>query len=316
MSQKIESLTKEQEALLPVYRDKWIEIGTNCEPCDFERAKAALTPVYQAAGLEPPGQVYLVDSPIQSCYASAILSEAKQWPSQKNLEGWLNDPDTLQRLRGEAAQHLHDQIYGSHDAGWLSFYDYLYEVCHLECCKPFLGLIELAKCCGWWSPYREVAILQHRHCELHRDAQGRLHHESKAAVLYRDGFAVYAWNGVRVPKKVIVAPKTITVQDIESEANAEVRRVMIVRYGFDRFLADARFQHVMTDDFGALYRKQFESGAADTIQVVKVVNSTPEPDGSFKDYVIGCSQTARTAHEAVAASFGLTPKEYAPEIET
>ena len=50
--------------------------------------------------------------------------------------------------------------------------------------------------------------------------------------------------------------------------------------------------------------------------MVKVVNSTPEADGSFKDYWLRVPPTITTAHAAVAWSFSETPASYAPEVQT
>jgi hypothetical protein len=50
--------------------------------------------------------------------------------------------------------------------------------------------------------------------------------------------------------------------------------------------------------------------------MVKVRNSTPEPDGTIKDYYIRAHWNCKTAHEAVASSFGKTADEYHPLIET
>ncbi len=44
--------------------------------------------------------------------------------------------------------------------------------------------------------------------------------------------------------------------------------------------------------------------------MVKVVNSTPEPDGSFKDYFLRVPPTCQTALEAVAWTFDKTPEQY------
>lgn len=41
MVKKITCLSKDQQARLPEFRDKWLSIGLSCEPCDAERAKIA-----------------------------------------------------------------------------------------------------------------------------------------------------------------------------------------------------------------------------------------------------------------------------------
>ncbi|MDE2102919.1 MAG: hypothetical protein KGL39_37090 [Patescibacteria group bacterium] len=104
------------------------------------------------------------------------------------------------------------------------------------------------------------------------------------------------------------------MEQIAKEENAEVRRVMVERFGFQRYLKEANFQEIQRDDFGTLYRKDWPGEPA--MQFVRVVNSTPEPDGSCKVYVLPVRSTVKTAHEAVASSFGLEVESYNPEIET
>jgi hypothetical protein len=50
--------------------------------------------------------------------------------------------------------------------------------------------------------------------------------------------------------------------------------------------------------------------------MVKVVNSTAEPDGSFKDYYIRVPPNTRSARGAVAWSFGKEENEYDPAVQT
>jgi hypothetical protein len=190
-------------------------------------------------------------------------------------------------------------------------------------CERLSGLVEIARSCGWWWPYTGVAILTDRPCHLSRDDQGRLHDPLDAAIKYRDGWGVYAWHGVRVPAHVITDPGSITVAQIQSEPNAEVRRVMLERYGVDKYAKDAGLHVVDRSDFGTLYR---EAGGNDPITVVQVTNSTPEPDGTYKDYWLNVhpdlcplpdgddselgEPQSLTALNAVASTFGLTGAEY------
>jgi hypothetical protein len=64
----------------------------------------------------------------------------------------------------------------------------------------------------------------------------------------------------------------------------EARRAMIQRYGFERFMRDAKFKPVQRYDFGTLFRRQETLGP--DLCFVEVVNSTPEPDGTFKRYML------------------------------
>lgn len=141
----------------------------------------------------------------------------------------------------------------------------------------------------------------------------RLHNETYAA-LESDIENLYFWHGVMVPAFVVVRPDWITIKHIETEQNAEVRRVMIERYGQDHYLLDSKAEKIHEDDFGTLYRKDIPGD--EPLVMVKVINSTPEPDNSFKDYFLRVPPTMTRAREAVAWTFGKTENEYEPALET
>jgi hypothetical protein len=109
-------------------------------------------------------------------------------------------------------------------------------------------------------------------------------------------------------------PEKITVEDIDSEQNIEVRRVKITQYGQEKYIMDSDAKLIHEDDWGKLYRKDL--GEDEPIVMVKVVNSTAEPDGSFKDYFIRVRPDVTTAHEAVASTFLLEVDDYEPLAET
>lgn len=76
----ITELTKEQIALMPIYRDRWIDIGLSCEPVDLARATLAVNAAYRAAKIEPPKHIVVCDGPISAAITgklNEIVSEAK-----------------------------------------------------------------------------------------------------------------------------------------------------------------------------------------------------------------------------------------------
>ena len=50
--------------------------------------------------------------------------------------------------------------------------------------------------------------------------------------------------------------------------------------------------------------------------MVEVLNSTAEPDGSWKTYWLRVPPTMRTPREAIAWTFGMTKEEYAPAMQS
>jgi hypothetical protein len=149
----------------------------------------------------------------------------------------------------------------------------------------------------------------------HMNERLQLHNTDGPALTYTDGFAHYAWNGIIVPEKIIKEKDSITVEQIERETNVEVRRVMLEIYGEQRFLDDSGIVPIQEDETGILYRKEFPNDEA--LVMVKVVNRSPEPDGTFKHYYLRVPPHIETAQEAVAWTFEFEePEEYGPEIET
>ena len=137
--------------------------------------------------------------------------------------------------------------WGSHDAGWLSFYRFFRDECGLECTEPLRGLWEIAESCGWWAPYRGVAILQERHCVLRRDPEGRIHCEDGPAIAYPDGWSIYAWHGTRVPEEWITKRDQLDPATALTWENIEQRRAAAEIIGWARVLDQLDARVIQTD---------------------------------------------------------------------
>ena len=85
--------------------------------------------------------------------------------------------------------------------------------------------------------------------------------------------------------------------------NLELRRLLLDRIGYERFLDIAGTELVAQDDFGKLWRSELQIDG-EPLRVVEVVNATPEPDGTYRRYFLRVPPTTRTAREAVAWTFG------------
>ena len=326
---KINELTPEQEARLPEWREKWLEIGLSCEPLAFDAAKKAASKAYLAAGLTPPQTWLRFSSPVGAAiglFAWAQVGDQvwdQVWTQVGDQVGdqvWAQVGDQVRDLVwaqvwAQVGAQVGDQVYGSHDASWLSFYHFLYTVMGLESVQPLTGMFELAQVCGWWAPYQNVCALQDRHSELYRDPMGRLHNENGPAVLYRDGWGVYVWHGVRVPQQVIEAPNTLEPHQITDESNTEIRRIMLERFGYDKYLAGIGAQPVHTDQYGTLFRSKLD-GDEDLV-VVQVTNGTPDPLTNLPVlYHLRVPPSMESATQAVAWTYNMQQEEYQPTVRT
>ncbi len=152
------------------------------------------------------------------------------------------------------------------------------------------------------------------------DPEHRFHDETGPALRFSDDFQAHFWHGRRVARELIEEPESITVDMIEKEKNVETRTILIERYGLERFLKESGARKVHEDECGVLYRKSFNANGSDEgsepLVVVMVNNSTPEPDGSSKQYFLRVPPNVATAREAVAWTFRLNEDTYRPAIES
>lgn len=291
----IESLTQAQIDKFPEYVEKWTKIGLCTDPANRKEAEQAIIQCYKLANLEPPKKIVWCGSPLSQGLTRAILLDKKIWDSVR--------------------ASVRDSGYGSHDAYWIGFFDFFRNELNLKNeTEKLQGLTELSQHAGWFLPHKNICWVAERHSVLRRDEKGRLHSLTSEAIAYPDGWKIYAVHGVRVPEKIILYPNTITINEIESENNLEIKRVMIDLYGQERFLKNSGALFIQEDKFGKLYKKEISND--EPLVMVKVINSTPEPDGSFKEYFLRVPPETKTAREGVAYTFEKNENDYCPFIET
>lgn len=179
----------------------------------------------------------------------------------------------------------------------------------------FNGLQILAEENVWWSPFREMVIVCDPPILNKYNDSGELPAESGTVIQYSNGDRMCAIDRVFVPERFIVDWDRVTAEDVISQGNAEVRRVLMQKYGYQRMIDELQAAMIHKDDYGELYKIIRNNK---TNLFVRVVNKTPEPDGSFKSYVlfIGNHWGIHTAHDAVASTFGLSASEYRPAWES
>ncbi|WP_449341711.1 DUF6745 domain-containing protein [Streptacidiphilus cavernicola] len=221
----------------------------------------------------------------------------------------LAGPDDPARPVGAARSAVRvamlDALLGQHDAAWLAA---------LADAPELAGLAGTAAAAGWWWPYAEVALLTERPVELHQDEPGRLHRAEGPALAFPDGFALHAWRGMPVPADFLDGLADLAPERIRVEDNAELRRVMLEHYGYDRYLADSGATPVHRDETGVLWRIDLDGD--EPVVTVEVVNATPEPDGTHRVYWLRVPPRTRTAREGVAWTFGLSADAYRPVRQT
>ncbi|WP_228078314.1 DUF6745 domain-containing protein [Streptomyces profundus] len=329
----------------------WRSVAAATGPGARDAAEAGVRLAYRRAGLAEPERLRWVDSPLaavrllreEAGRTGASVRRALRdeplaaqrelmhdrlgptgWSTHWRATGadlWETTAPLVERIRSaviaasaprprdEAAIRvlLLDAVLGQHEAAWLSALD-------PGPGSGLDGLAVVANSAGWWWPYENVVVLSERPVELWRDEAGRLDRSDGPALAYPDGFALHAWRGLPVPGEFLKRLDTLTPALIREEENAELRRVMLEHYGYDRYLTESGAEPVHRDETGVLWRIALPGD--EDVAMVEVVNSTPEPDGTNRTYWLRVPPRTRTAREGVAWTFGLEADTYAPLRQT
>lgn len=99
--------------------------------------------------------------------------------------------------------------------------------------------------CSWWIPAPWGAVHVNRPDRLcyiraaNSNEVNRPHSEDGPAVRYRDGRSCFLVEGMTVPRILVMEPEKITVEMIDQQQNAEIRRLMMRKYGMSRYFVDS-----------------------------------------------------------------------------
>jgi hypothetical protein len=122
------------------------------------------------------------------------------------------------------------------------------------------------------------------------------------------------WRGVPVDERIAFRPETITVAEILGERNAERRRVLLERFGFERFMREAGAVVVDQDRDPGGERQLLRLKLEGDEDLVCVSVSCPS---TGRRYLLRVPPTMRTCRQAVAWTAGFNdPKRYNPLVET
>lgn len=98
--------------------------------------------------------------------------------------------------------------------------------------------VALARSFHHMLPYDEACFVSARPVEVHWQ-ESELHNDKGPAVLYPDGFAVWALEGHLADEQLVMRPETQTIEQIMAEENEELKRIRINRYGWAKFMVES-----------------------------------------------------------------------------
>ncbi len=193
-------------------------------------------------------------------------------------------------------------------------YSELWDTMNAKYSRTSRALVDLCRVVPWFSIFENVCFAGMFPESLVFDDQLRLSNRSGPAIVFKDSYSVFFIDGVLANRNFVLYPEKLTISDIEEERNAAMRRAMIDMYGASRYITDSGVELFQKDECGELYRKEQLDDEA--LVMVRVINSTPEPDGSYRSYWLRVPPHVDTAREAVAWTFNMNSIEYRPREET
>lgn len=157
---------------------------------------------------------------------------------------------------------------------------------------------------AWRSPTRIIWYKDGKKHGVDADIHGSLH---------------YYYEGIRIPAKfhqAVTNPELLTVEEVLGHPNTECRYVGIKIIGHEKIRQSKNSRLVHACKRTGMELFSITGVFDEPILFLKVINSTPEIDGSYKNYYLCVPPTMKTCQEAVAWTFRLEADEYAPSQET
>jgi len=172
-------------------------------------------------------------------------------PAFRRLSGGINAEvwkTTKDRISDEWRQYRGGNLWSS----WYAYVTYFRDACNWEnpALESFAHDEKCATNAGWIWYSRKVAAISDRPNILLRNEDGELHCEDGPAMAWRDGWALWRFNGVEVDEQIIMTPETQTVEQMHADDNADRQSIRIERYGWAQYLKDSGAKEVdkATDD--------------------------------------------------------------------
>ncbi|MEH1944632.1 MAG: DUF6745 domain-containing protein [Nostoc sp.] len=266
----IYTLTPEQEALIPVYREKWRAIAFSTERIERDKAAESIKAAYAIIN-EPEPTIIFCDSPyaslcldidLQLKYSNDKLYTDIEYLLFDQLEKQLGydslyvlnqrlniDIDRINQIEFELGVLLERELKinglkyfvdGSVRLDGLLRQYSLFEFCIyvLKCDynqEIWKILQNICKHCGRIFADDNICMICDRPKKLSLDNQNRLHAEGEPAIEFTDGYSLYSYHGVTLPEKYgKIHPQQWQSQWLLTEGNAEIRRVLIQGIGYAR----------------------------------------------------------------------------------
>ncbi len=315
MSGKIEKMTAEQEAYLPVFRAEYLDIAVSGKKADRERLEAAIADAYTEIG-KPKPILLILQSPASAMMAISFMKALASKEFGDQLRGQLGD-QLWGQLRGQLrGQKIFDPNYlwGSQDLYWIAwakFAEHIGVKLDTETSRQLEIMRRIGFECEWWWPYAGFCFASERPIARFDDRR-LLHCENGPAIEYGDGYKLYAWHGVRIPEEWIEKKDVLDPATALRWENIEQRRAACEILGWERILRELNAETVNDSgdpEIGVLVEVDIPDIGRERFLRVRC--------GTGRQFALPVPPDMKTAFQANAWTWGLDEHEFLkPEVRT
>lgn len=243
-TKKIEELTPEQTAAMPVYAEKWINKGTNTDRLNYDDTLDIIHNLQTKILNQKTTPVVIFNNPIE-CWIACHLSVYKNIPVndlKKEVDAFfLEKKHRDMKLENFVMPYL----VGSFDAGIFSFYDYSQKELGIDY-KEYSEKFEIWKKTseiGLIFPLENVCIVSEKPTVIKLNEAKLAHCDGGPAISYagHGDLNVFILNNVIVPEWLAVTKGTdIPLERYTELDNADVKMEFVKKVGIERMLSTGK----------------------------------------------------------------------------
>ncbi|MGH7745555.1 MAG: DUF6745 domain-containing protein [Candidatus Dormibacteria bacterium] len=312
----ITKLTEQQEKKIPEYIEKYINLAS--KPTNRIEATKAVEAIYKEMGFKKPIVIF-GESPLSTAIMAAIvktISKEDKLDSKSSQLDFQLHSQLHSQLDSQLDSQLHSQLKDINNnwylsiwwISWLSLYDYAKYIGVKFDSKKYKIFTDFVSNVSFIIPYNGIAFVSETPIRISWDDK-QLHHASKPAVEYKDGYGMYMYHGVRVTEEIIKTPELLTKKDWINENNLEVRRVIQEQMG-ERFVKEMDAKLIHEDLRGKLLEIELPNDPEKIARYVHVKDSSTD-----RDYYLRVPPTINRTAEGIAWTFNMDEKDYNPMAE-
>ena len=275
----IEKLTEEQKGKFKEYVDKYIKIGLRTDSIDKQKCINSVNNIYKHILNKKEVPIFFAESPLSGWLIVKILYYILSKSNSDSVSDSVWDSvraSVRDSVRASVSDSVWDFIWpyidGHFYSSFFGFYDYMHEVLSIKLIDKYYIYKESLNF-ELMYPMDEFCVITNNPEWIHLNNQGKLHSEKIAAIRYRDGFEIYALNGVRVPKEIVLtSADELDCNLILKEKNVEVRREIIRKVGIDRIIKDLKCNELDKSIDGIYQLYEIPIGENRTGNYLKMLN--------------------------------------------